>query len=388
MIRVFILLLSTIAGVWYVAYTLETKGPGYVWISYNNYSIETTFWIFAAMLAAVVASAYCGLFLLKIAIKSLKHMGWLSKNWGLSKSELQVSQFRMAYADQQWGKADEIFSKRIKMSLLTPPDKIMSVRTAVHLENFSDAAQRLAELKAAGNINEFSLRMLELDVALAGSNSGLALTLYSQLVRDYPKENHLMANALHYFLAQGAVGKATDVYNAMSRKQKKQSKQKIASLEQVKVNNASNADEIKSQLKSIHKQPPETQVALLIKAQGFNNALASKALLQALKHKQYSGLAALSSWSLNEAEALTLINLISGVLDDNKADLSAPMLAGLAQLTDCAKLHNKSLELFEKSLLLEHSPAVFASYVLLLKTHKSADEMNAAIIRISKAHAC
>ncbi|MCK5880241.1 MAG: hypothetical protein KAG18_00115 [Sinobacterium sp.] len=385
MIRVFLLLLSTIAGFWYVAYTLETKGPGYVWVSYNNYSIETTFWVFTGLLVGFIAFIYLALFLIRLAIRSLKQLGFLSKNWGVSKSEQSMTVFRLAYADAHWEKASDAFKKGAKKSSVMPSDYIMAIRSALHLGDVSEAKTQLANVKTLSGIDELSLRLLELDIAMSESNSGLALTLYSRLLKDYPKESNLKAKAFDYFLTQKSYEKATATFNSMSRKQQKQFKQNFAMVEQANIQQTSHIDALKPVLKAIHKQPASLQIAVLEKAQELDVKLAIKYLLQALKHHNLDGLAALQSFTLNEDDALELIKHIDSQLSkENSQALNASMLAGLAQLNSCAKLTNKALDLFQQSLSLEHNRAVFSRYIQLLKLHKTANEMNAAIVQLSE----
>ena len=200
MIRVFLLLLSTIVTFWYVAYTLETKGPGYVWVSYNNYSVETTFWFFIGLLVVLSGFVFLTVQTVKFIILALKQFGLISRSWGVSKSEQCITQFRLAYADQHWQKADEAFKKGSKKSLLQPSDQIMAIRTSLHLNKLSEAKLRVNELKQKSEVNELSLRLLELDLAIAENNSGLGITLYSQLLKDYPKENNLKSKAFVYFI--------------------------------------------------------------------------------------------------------------------------------------------------------------------------------------------
>ena len=75
--RLFILLLvALLAGVGVVA-MIETE-PGYVLVSYGNYTLETSVWVGAVLLLLVVLVIYFGLALLSRLVHSPKSMsGWL-----------------------------------------------------------------------------------------------------------------------------------------------------------------------------------------------------------------------------------------------------------------------------------------------------------------------
>lgn len=389
MIRVFLLLLSTMAGFWYIAYVLEEKGPGYVWVSYNNYSIETTFWIFVGLIVAIVGVIYATIYAMKAIIYCLKHVGVLSKNWGVSKSEQSMVQFRLAYADGHWHKANEAFKKGVKKSALQPSDRVMAIRSALKLNKLSEAKAQLIELQNLGSVNELSMRLLELDIAMAEENHGLSITLFSQLLRDYPKEENLRVDAFHYFLTQGNHEKASATYAAFSRKQKIRYQLDYTAVELLQVTEAEDIHALKPLLKSIHKHVPILQLAVLNKAGQLDTVLAIKGLLLALKHQQYVVLESLPSFVLNENTALDLLKQIEAFLDQNiTAGLDAKALAGLAWLMAKAKLNNKALGVYQQSLILEHCAKTFKQYVQLLKVSKSTEEMNAAIMYLSEHEAC
>lgn len=389
MIRLFLLLMLTIVGIWSAAYTLETKGPGYVWLSYDNYSIETTFWVFVALILVIIAIIYAVIICLKLAIRGLKHIGFLSKNWGVSKSEQFITQFRIAYADELWSEASEAFNKGAKKSALMPADRIMAVRSALRSGRVEQARNQFIQLQTVSDLSELSLRLLDIDIVKLEHNQPNLLKLHRQLINDYPRNHQVQSLALSFFIQQELFEDAFAVYKSLTRKQQKQYKVDFASVEVLKIKQASNIDELKPYLKNIHKQQVDLQVSILEKAQLLDTNLACKALLQAVKHQQLSVLKTLSLFSLNEVQALELIKHIDGMLNaEDHAGLSGDMLAGLAHLNVMAKLNNKALDIYQHSLSVETNMSVLNQYINLLNQNKTAEQMRSAMLNLSEQTAC
>jgi len=384
MLRVFLLLLGTIAGAWYVANTLEEVGPGYVWISYNQYSIETTFWFFCALIALTVLACLIIFSAVKGAIYLLKNLGLLSSNWGVSKAQRQLNDSRVAYVNAQWDVAAKTYKKSLKKASVSFFDVVMAAQAAMRSEDFEQAKALAKKALVMGDASELTLEILNFDIACAEKNWAMANVAMAKLLRNYPKDHGLKIRALEYFVQQRQWAKAAEVLSSLPKAKGQSVKIKMLA-EQIyihQLNSANHIDLFKPFAKTASQYSATLQQAFITKAWLYDASFAEKQLKQLLKKNQLAALTVFNTQTLNEADALVWLNLIEPVkakIKEFEPVLQAEVIAGIAALNNMANLHNKAIDLYQQSLVLNLSVTVVKQYNQLLVQYKSPEELTALL---------
>lgn len=397
MVRVFLLVLLSIAGFWYLADGLKTFGPGYVWIAYQDYSVETTFWFFMLLCVGLFLSLLLAYKLVQLSIYCLKQLGLVSKNFGLSKQQQQLHQARVAFLEAKYELALQHFDKALakKSEQASFNDVVMAARAALALKQ-CDKAQAFSEqaLKTT-DASEYSVLLLNFDIAVAQKNTGLSKSLLAQLDREYPKDTYVKEKALAYFYQLSDWRSVERVYKQLSRKAQKQhlhyqSWAKAQSL---------HAEQVQPDLKSLNadikhyaKLDEQVQISLLDVAakvavdekQGSIHTALLGLIAKQLKSHHYAVLTLGNTLPISQDEALAVVS----AFDEKKIEafnLSASELSGLAEFCHQAKLENRSIDLYIKSLEQTFDSSVFARFFNSLQNSRLPESKQLALLGSIKA---
>lgn len=167
MIRVFLLLLAAMAGTGYLANSIKQKGPGYVYVYFNQYSLETSFWFALLLLAGVVAGLFVLLKLFSLLAFYLVKIGYLPRFFWMGRAKKLRYQGTLAFLNQQWSVSGKKLGKAGKNSETPFLDYLMAARASLAANNIEAACNNMALARQAADFDAASFDLLELDIAIA-----------------------------------------------------------------------------------------------------------------------------------------------------------------------------------------------------------------------------
>ncbi len=167
MIRVFLLLLATMAGTWYLADSMKQKGPGYVYIYYNQYSVETSFWFFLFLLIGVVVGLFVITKSISLLLYYLVKIGYLPKFFWMSRAKKLRYQGNLAFLNQQWRLSGKKMGKAAKNSETPFLDYLMAARANLAAKDIESAQKNADFARHASDFDASSQALLELDILIA-----------------------------------------------------------------------------------------------------------------------------------------------------------------------------------------------------------------------------
>lgn len=210
MIRFFLLLLLFVFLGWYVAASMQENGAGFVWIYYNHYSVETSFWFFLALLLVVFIAGHI-LFYLCTRLFGLSwfmnKISGITGNWGSKKQHSLLYKGQMAFIEQQWLPAYRQLNKYLKKNddFLVA---LMAVKAAAKAQQWQEAEHSLVLARKAPNVDEAKLIALELEILEAKGDHDSILTRIADAEKIIKKHTDLHQQVLAYYCRQGAWRKA------------------------------------------------------------------------------------------------------------------------------------------------------------------------------------
>ena len=105
MIRFFLLILACMAGAWWLAEAIRDHGPGYVYLQFGAYTLETSAWFGFLLLAALVAALYVAARLASWGFYHLVMVGRLPRVFLAGRARKQHRTAVMAFLGEEWGNA-------------------------------------------------------------------------------------------------------------------------------------------------------------------------------------------------------------------------------------------------------------------------------------------
>lgn len=202
MIRVFLLLLACMAGTWYLADSIKQKGPGYVYIYIDPYSIETSFWFFLLLLVAVVT----GLFILTKGISLflyyLVKIGYLPRFFWMSRARKLRYQGNLAFLNQQWRISAKKMAKAGKNSETPFLDYLMAARANLAVKDIESAIKNASLAKNATDLDASSYALLELDILIAQGRSGGQAQAIKKLLDGNADKPPVLLRAIRVYRAE------------------------------------------------------------------------------------------------------------------------------------------------------------------------------------------
>jgi HemY protein len=167
MIRVFLLVLASMAGTWYLADSIKQKGPGYVYIYYNQYSVETSFWFFLFLVVGLVVGTFLITKIISLLLYYLVKIGYLPKFFWMNRAKKLRYQGNLAFLNQQWQMAGKKMARAAKNSETPFLDYLMAARANLAVNDIAAAVNNAGLAKKASDFEAGSHALLELDILIA-----------------------------------------------------------------------------------------------------------------------------------------------------------------------------------------------------------------------------
>ena len=379
MIKRFLLLLLLILLGWLLASSVESNGPGYVWISYGQLALETTFWGLVIALLLSICTVYIVFRLTQLLLSTLRKFGMISKNWGVKKSARLLQQSRLAFIDENWAMAHQKFSQSLKNTQPLFSDFLMASKSAIKQGDLTAAKELLSAAAAHETSNEFSLLLTELEFHMAEPNQVQVDILLRQMMKDFPSQAIVKYKALSWYIECQQWPKAEKIYSQLSKRDQQAFSQAAESINLYRVEQAESIDQLKAIHKKLATAPAALQQAILAKAYAIEPAYGLKSLRSLLKAEQYHVVAIFAAIALTEPAALGLLSELEKV-DNHSFDAAA--LAALASVYQQANMHNKAIDIYYRSLQLKPCVEVYMQYSELMLKYKSAEELSQQLAKL------
>lgn len=366
MIRVLLLVLITVLGFWFIGDNIKQSGPGFVWIYFNHYSLETSFWFFICVQIAAVVLFYLALhggrYLFYYAIR----LGFLPKKLGTKKQQQWQKNGRLAYVQQCFNVAENYLAKAVKKNA-DPLDFAMLIEANLRQGHIEKAQAYLEKALKNKNVNEAQRCYLSLDVAIASGEQSEIKTEVSTALAKFPKDELIIAKIFHYYCRQQQWQNLQEITPRLSKNSYLASAVVQASLQQMHLGllqlGAKNHDhqqviqQFSLYQKNLTHSPNSQACALFIDAllQQEQKDKAKKQLLQWLKKFEYDAilqsLAYLQEKSYEPLWQILKKNLEA--IDDN----SAIRLLLLARLCQLLQQNEKARVYYRQCIEIEALPA-------------------------------
>lgn len=209
MIRFFILLLAILGLGWLVADSMKQFGPGYILVYFNHYSLETSIWVGALLLFALVLICY----LLIVLLRSL----------------FKLSSFTFSFRDRkqrQWFEQSvnaflqEDLTKALKLASRNPQflDLQLAVRIALQTQNIELAREYLKKAAKADDVDAFALMLLHYDIEVADQQNTAAQQVLTQLLQLQPKHPAVLGRAVTAYTKANQIQALTDLLPTLTKK--------------------------------------------------------------------------------------------------------------------------------------------------------------------------
>lgn len=377
MIRVFLLLLLSISGAWYIADLLKRKGPGYVLVYYNEYSLETSVWFGAVLLVGLIVLIALTLKLSVIAFRYLIKIGFLPKAWGAHRSKALQYQGTLAFLDQSWLPAATQLAKAAKNSETPFLNYMMAARASLADGDTRQASKYMDEAKKLDDADELSLAVLHLDIAIANHDEHTSHHLLDKLLTAYPREKRFLRKAVTLYQQDHNWDKLQALLPTL-RKRKVLPAEQQQALEQrlfkallQQAADQKNRDALEQAWKAAAKHKQHADV-LHVYAQGLlalgQDAEAEKLLQAALKKQWHEGLIRLYS-QIKTADSSKQLSFLEQLLESDSHN--AVVLVAVARACLHDELWGKAKAYLQKSL--DSQPTIEA-YQLLAEVCEAHDE--------------
>jgi len=165
MTRLFLLLLVAITGSWYVASAIKEIGPGYVYVFFNQYSIETSVWFALFLLICLVLVIFLAIKIIPWGIALLSRIGYWPSHWRMGRAKKLSEEGRLAFLNGHWSAAIKKLQKAGKNSEMPFIDFVMAARAALQNNDIEKARQNAELAKTANAFDELTWSLLQLDIA-------------------------------------------------------------------------------------------------------------------------------------------------------------------------------------------------------------------------------
>lgn len=202
MIRVFLLLLACVASTWYLADSIKQKGPGYVYVYYDQYSMETSFWFFLLLMTGLVA----GLFILVKAISLLLYylvkIGYLPKFFLMGRARKFRYQGHLAFLNQQWKLSAKKMGKAAKNSETPFLDYLMAARAYLAVNDIPSATSNAGMAKNTSDYDAESHAMLLMDITIAQGDAFRQQQSIKALLDENPGKPAVLMRAIKIYREQ------------------------------------------------------------------------------------------------------------------------------------------------------------------------------------------
>jgi HemY protein len=202
MIRIFLLLLACISGAWYVGDAIKQKGPGYVYVYYNHYSLETSFWFGLLLAIGLVVGIFIITKLMYWFLYYLVRVGYLPKFFGVSRSKKLKLQGSLAYINGQWQLAGKKLAKAAKNSESPFIDYVMAAKANLAMNQIAAAAEQAKLAEQCKDFDAVTYALLELDIAIANNDAEQQEQHLLHMLVEHGEHYSVLSKAIEIFRAQ------------------------------------------------------------------------------------------------------------------------------------------------------------------------------------------
>ena len=195
------LLLGTIISLLFGALSiwLMQQDGGYVFIRFQNYTVEMTVWV-ALLLYLIVTASIVWFFLL---VKWGAGAGGL-RNWWVSRASRKkintTKQGLILYADHEWQRALEVLTKSAERSLIPEVDLLFAVRSASECGQIEKARSLIEKLKASNSKFYLLAQKSLAEIYIQDESFDLALDIITPMADERPEDPgvlRLLADVLY-----------------------------------------------------------------------------------------------------------------------------------------------------------------------------------------------
>lgn len=378
MIRFFLLLLLIVFLGWYVASSMQENGAGFVWIYYNQYSIETSFWFFLALLLVIFFAGHILFYLVTRHFGAswlLNKLGLISGNFGRKQQQKLLYKGQLAFVEQQWLPAYRSLNKYLKKND-NAIAALMAVKAAANAKQWQEAEHGLVLARKAPNADAVQLLSVELDILEAKADHGLLAQRIAESEKLINKNTQLQKQVLAYYCSQEQWRKAEilQANNATDDTAKVIYWQRISESYHNK-----SYDEVHEYYAKLNRcdSLSDTELAQITTMsvdayiQHKDYKKADKAVELAIKNNRYQGLIDIFS-QLNLAEQ----NLSAWLKAlKNKEQDDALYWQALALCHQALSNEQEAIQAYEKSLALQSSNSAALALVALYEKHGQQDSV-------------
>ena len=195
------LLLGTIISLLFGALSiwLMQQDGGYVFIHFQNYTVEMTVWV-ALLLYLIVTASIVWFFLL---VKWGAGAGGL-RNWWVSRASSKkintTKQGLILYADHEWRRALEVLTKSAERSVIPEVDLLFAVRSASECGQIEKARSLIEKLKFSNSKFYLLAQKSLAEIYIQDESFDLALDIIKPMADERPEDPgvlRLLADVLY-----------------------------------------------------------------------------------------------------------------------------------------------------------------------------------------------
>ena len=195
------LLLGTIISLLFGALSiwLMQQDGGYVFINFQNYTVEMTVWV-ALLLYLIVTASIVWFFSL---VKWGAGAGGL-RNWWVSRASSKkintTKQGLILYADHEWQRALEVLTKSAERSIMPEVDLLFAVRSASEGGQIEEARSLIEKLKSSNSKFYLLAQKSLAEIYIQDESFDLALEIITPMADERPEDPgvlRLLADVLY-----------------------------------------------------------------------------------------------------------------------------------------------------------------------------------------------
>lgn len=187
-----LLLLLVIAAAVYLGYFIKQQGSGFVLIQYQEFSIETSVFVFSGIIIVLFIILYA---LLRSVFNLIKIPNFINKsyaNYQNKKSSVGLISGLMEFTEGRFKKAETLFIKQASGNENSFLNYLLAARAAqlLHADDRRDSY-----LKQAHEINpnaDIAIGLTQAELQLSHQQNEMALATLNQLITSHPKHDYVM----------------------------------------------------------------------------------------------------------------------------------------------------------------------------------------------------
>ena len=200
MIRIFLLLLVCVAGTWFVADAIRESGPGYVYIAFGHYSLETSVWFGLLLQFFLIVCLFLLVKLLTFFFYYLMKADRLPRFLLSGRARKLHYQGELAFLTQQWQLAGKKLGKAARNSDNPFLDYVMACRACLAANDIAMADHYLGLAENAPHADAKTLALLKFDVALIKAAPSQQYLLIDRALQEKRHSKIVLERATEIYL--------------------------------------------------------------------------------------------------------------------------------------------------------------------------------------------